>query len=149
MRAGALRAACLAAVIAAVLPLRGGPVRARDLSPEIRAEGQELSRLMAEAEGVTLSEEPFFAVLHRKDLLVTDAFGLSVLTANGQVDPAALVMELDEGRVARVFLGARLRADSAIVGALRRNYRQIYVTRNQVADTRWIVLDPVRAGTGP
>ena len=100
---------------------------------------------MAEADGVTLSEEPFFAVLHGKDLLVTDPFGYSVLSTAGRVDPAALVKQLEEGRVARVFLGARLRSETAIVAALRRRYRQVYVTDHQLADTRWIVLDPLPA----
>ncbi|HMB68999.1 MAG TPA: hypothetical protein VKU85_06790, partial [bacterium] len=131
-----------AAVVIALLPLRGGPVRAGEMSAETREEGAELDRLMEASHGVTLSEEPFFAVLRGKELIVTDPFGLSVMAGRGRFDQRPLLKELDEGRIARVFLGADLQADVGIRDSLRRRYRQVYITQGKLADTRWIVLEP-------
>lgn len=142
-RGRAAAAVPLLLLVAAVLPLRGGPARAADLTPEARAEGETLRRLMTDAHGLTLSEEPFFAVLCGKALWVTDPFALSVLSAHGDVDLRPITDALREGRIARVFLGARLQSDPGITAALRKRYRPIWESKGKLADTRWVVLDPV------
>jgi hypothetical protein len=106
------------------------------------ADRQAIDRLVREAPGLILAEEPSFVVLEKRPFeWGTDFFLAETLAERGLFDEAVLARGVTERRYARVFVGHRLRRAPGLMAALARGYRLVFQTRTPVAQSYLSVYD--------
>ncbi len=123
------------------------------LDEQPRAERAILNELMRETDGLTLSEEPFFAVLNRKPFVMNDSFQLTLLSRWGVFNIGPIVRACASGEIKRVFASRRLESVPALRRIFHSRYRVIYRTKEPVDRSRWTVYEfrekaPVQQGAG-
>jgi len=113
-----------------------GPYMMPALDEQPRAERAMLNELMRETGGLTLSEEPFFAVLNRKHFVINDSFQLTRLARWGVFNIRPIVRACASGEVKRVFASSRLESVPALRRIFHSRYRVIYRTKEPVDGVR-------------
>ncbi len=108
---------------------------------QARAERAMLNELMHETDGLTLSEEPFYAVLNRKRFVMNDSFQLILLSRRGLFNMRAIIRACASGEVKRVFASWRLESVPRLRRILRSRYRVIYRTKGPLDGARWTVYE--------
>jgi len=111
------------------------------LDEQSRAERAMLNELMRETGGLTLSEEPFFAVLNQKRFIMNDSFHLSLLRRSGVFDMGPIIRACASGEVKRVFASRRLENVPALRRIFHSRYRVIYRTKGPLDGARWTVYE--------
>jgi hypothetical protein len=118
-----------------------GPFLMPAFHEQARAERAMLNELMHETDGLTLSEEPFYAVLNRKRFIMNDSFQLSLLSRRGVFNMDPIIRACESGEVKRVFASRRLQSIPALQSILRSRYRVIYRTQGWLGEAGWTVYE--------
>jgi hypothetical protein len=122
------------------------PERALDLTSEAAsADRRAIDRLVREAPGMILAEEPSFVVLEGRTFeWGTDLFLAETLAERGLFDQAALTRGVAKRRYERVFVGHRLRRVPGLMKALASGYHLVFQTRTPIAQSFLSVYDANR-----
>ena len=94
------------------------------LSSEWAAMRERTVEFLRESDGLTLAEEPYFAVAAHKALWLSDPFHYEVLRRRGTFDFEPIYDAMRAGRIRRIVAGARLLTVPNFAHLLHRHYRK-------------------------
>jgi 4-amino-4-deoxy-L-arabinose transferase-like glycosyltransferase len=129
--------------------LLGGTPQSELFEPQARRDRERLGAFVKASPGPVLSEEPCFALLGGRGVVLSDPFQYSVLAARGKFDPEPLRGMLRDGRIPLVLAGERLRRMPGVAEALERSYRRTFITETKLAQTHWEVWQRAPDNAGP
>jgi 4-amino-4-deoxy-L-arabinose transferase-like glycosyltransferase len=102
-----------------------GMYTTRVLAPRQRARRERVNQFIAQAPGLTLSEEPFFASLNSKPFWISDPFHYSILVDRGEFDFQPIIDACRSGKITRVICGFRLARMPGMWDVLTKHYKMV------------------------